>query len=262
VRAYLAEHGHKVGAQGAGFENEATGVYWTFSFGDGVAFNLNYYRSHIFGLEAERMLTAMVGELGLAVDDPQSDGMRQGPYTPEGFLRGWNRGNQFAHTAIARTDPKRPLALPAARNAAMWRWNYAKAAFFDELMELVGEVPPCFVPTVRTLLVEGRAGVQRIVTWDLDMAIAIPEVDLVVSMQDGALVAAPWRDVMLLLEPQTHWDADRPVGTLPIGMETDLFDQTPKRLEQKLRALMQPIEATRVAADAIHDAELVAEAFA
>src|ERR1700730_6251038 len=57
---------------------------------------INYCRPSYFGIEAEIELSALVGALAPKIDDPQINGMGQGPYSREGFLSGWNFGNEFA----------------------------------------------------------------------------------------------------------------------------------------------------------------------
>src|SRR5262245_51012028 len=93
------------------YKNEKTGIYFSVYYSDGkgcaaedpnagrehLHFNMNYFRPHVFGLEAEPVLTALVKDLDLAISDPQNEGMGDGEYTPEGFLRGWNAGNRFGH---------------------------------------------------------------------------------------------------------------------------------------------------------------------
>src|SRR5262249_30275746 len=72
------------------YENEDTGVYFSFDYGEReeeeVSFNMNYNRPHIFGLEAELDVSAFVQFFRVLVDDPQDAGMGQGAYTSQGFL--------------------------------------------------------------------------------------------------------------------------------------------------------------------------------
>src|SRR4030095_11660757 len=90
------------------------------------------FGQHTFGREAEPVVTDFVRNFDLLVDDPQSEGMGQGEYSPEGFLRGWNAGNAAGYRALfemqAREDPAgiEYDALPAADREAVWRWNYGK----------------------------------------------------------------------------------------------------------------------------------------
>src|SRR5271168_4683376 len=78
----------------AWYSNGESGVYFSFEFneqneqnGDSgatdetdsklfpVSFNLNYFRPHPFGLEAEPEAAAFVREFDLTVSDPQTSGM-------------------------------------------------------------------------------------------------------------------------------------------------------------------------------------------
>src|SRR5205809_479293 len=103
------------------YQNEDTGVYFSFDLTSGgeqekespeggpeaatadglepvgLSFNINYFRPHFFGLEAEGELSALTSRFSLRVDDPQNEGMGRGDYSREGFLRGWNAGNVFGH---------------------------------------------------------------------------------------------------------------------------------------------------------------------
>ena len=63
----------------ASYENEDTGVYFVFYYGgddedDSVAFNLNYFRPHFFGLEAAPELAEFVTTFNLSIGDPQTNG--------------------------------------------------------------------------------------------------------------------------------------------------------------------------------------------
>ncbi len=133
VHQYFAGRPHyRMSEQQAWYENETTGVYFSFELSDEsgqadeeedeqqrdvlpVAFNINYFRPHVFGLEAEPELTAFVERFGLTVSDPQSDGMGDGAYSCEGFLRGYNAGNRFAHQAMLSMNETPALhTLPEA----------------------------------------------------------------------------------------------------------------------------------------------------
>src|SRR5947209_13417532 len=82
------------------YSNRDTGVYFHLTWYDGSAggdgyrsrpyvhFNVNYFRPHTFALEAARVLGPLVKRFDLVVDDRQTDGMGQGEYSEEGFLRG------------------------------------------------------------------------------------------------------------------------------------------------------------------------------
>jgi len=128
------------------YANDDTGVYFNFEFvepkaeeeadsetpeflrGTHVAFNLNYYRPHVFGLEAEPQVTALVSEFGCAIQDPQMDGMGDGRYSPEGFLRGWNKGNAFGYNALGGGDAGDVLIVDDPLIERTWRWNMQRNA--------------------------------------------------------------------------------------------------------------------------------------
>lgn len=175
-RHYRVEAGH------AQYGNDDTGVYFHFDHDEQsgvVAFNLNYFRPHVFALEAEPEVSAFVEALGCSVDDPQVDGMARGPYRREGFLRGWDAGNLAAHRAFLEHGGDRGglLTLPAATIERYWRWNLARAELAAELGDAV------FVPKVRYFQEQGR--VLSSVIWGDAVPIALPEVDRVVVVRDA-----------------------------------------------------------------------------
>lgn len=202
----------------AWYANEDTGVYFSFDLPsereapdpddpdaeefvpEDASFNLNYYRPHVFGLEAEPEVAAFVSRFQPFIDDPQSHGMGEGPYSSEGFLKGWRHGNQFAHSAVLASGPldAPPLTLPAATIERFWRWNLNRAA----LQERIGEA--IFVPRVMFFASSGAP--ISFVVWTDGMAAFLPVVDSVMVVraalgprrflrrrQDLALV--PWSAV-------------------------------------------------------------------
>jgi hypothetical protein len=141
------------------YSNQDTGVYFHFTYAEGgpdedepnrvlrshIYFNMNFFRPHTFGLEAEPVLTALVQHFDLTVEDPQSEGMGEGEYDREGFLRGWNAGNRFAARAFGEIGTGQDaLTLPAEVNRKYWYWNYSRADLLDELSdeEIDVYVPP------------------------------------------------------------------------------------------------------------------------
>ncbi|MEZ6185859.1 MAG: hypothetical protein R3F62_12720 [Planctomycetota bacterium] len=139
----------------------------------------------MFGLELEPLLTAFVGHFALGVEDPQGDGMGSGPYSPEGFLRGWNAGNAFAHEAIlAHQAPDALFSQPRARLEAVWNWNLRREqlqASFEVLLE------PSFVPTLMYLVLpECPDRVTVCAVWGDAMPLALPDVaDQVILLGEG-----------------------------------------------------------------------------
>lgn len=186
---YFAGRRH-VTAQGdqAWYENEDSEVYCSFQWSDGseaegepagASFNLNFYRPRVFGLEAEAEVGAFVRAFDLLVDDPQSDGMGEGEYAAEGFLRGWNRGNEFACQAIRQLQGP-GQSLPGAELERIWRWNRGRAA----LQEALGD--EIFVPRIMLLLHEGEA--KPAIAWTSGMPVALPACELIAL---GGVMPAP-----------------------------------------------------------------------
>jgi hypothetical protein len=273
IKAYFREQPRFViHDRRAGYENEDTGVYFGFDFTDEhkpgdapVAFNINYYRSHVFGLEAEPVLTAFIAEFELGIHDPQSQGMGDGPYSPEGFLRGWNAGNRFGYRAIVgHAEATPPFMLPQARVEGMWRWNYGKDQASEHMLDLIGEAPPCFVPTVMPIQT-GETEVKTLVIWDAQMAIAIPDVDLVLTLDDaGEAIVVPTSDALGIVEVHSTWDENHDVGGgFRTGLRAWLVDELSPATSQKLRDACRPFQPIgRLSPDQVLDAELYAEALA
>ena len=139
-RSYFSERPlYKISESQAWYENDDTGVYFSFEYNDCppgaeddvdylVRFNMNYYRPHYFGLEAEPEVSAFVQRFGFAIYDPQTAGMDTAPYTPEGLLRGWNHGNEVGYRAVlGREDAPAVIhTWPTDDLERIWRWNFLK----------------------------------------------------------------------------------------------------------------------------------------
>jgi hypothetical protein len=178
---------YQVSDQQAIYENEDTGVAFIFDFDDAeegepgggatLSLNLNYWRPHVFGLEAETELSVLVRELDLAVGDPQGT-MEDGEFNSEAFLRGWNEGNEFAYRSfLSNADFDDPFfTAPAAKIEAAWRWNLNKTALQEQLGEDI------FVPTIMWSEKEGIA--ETLVVWGDGIPQAMPEVDSILIVRE------------------------------------------------------------------------------
>lgn len=210
-RRYFAQRPHYTlqnDGDVAFYGNEQTGVYFSFERGAredegddeelaafppddqgdaGVAFNLNYYRPHVFGLEAEPEVRAFVAHFGLSVDDPQIGGMGRDAYSTEGFLNGWNAGNMLGYRSVfgqGLAGTESPTSLPSAEIQRIWRWNFHTPALQAELGEDV------FVPRIMCWQVDGR--VVTFATWTDAIPVALPRVDLVVMVRVGLAKRRLW----------------------------------------------------------------------
>jgi hypothetical protein len=136
-------------------------------------FEVNYSRPSVFGLEAEKELSAFVAAFRPKIFDPQMHGMDEGPYSGEGFLKGWNFGNVFSvRNRLIRDPHGEILSLPAVQLRDAWAWNYECAGRRDKFSR------SAFVPFIWFLVVEGR--VRRAALWPEGGPILLPKVDLVV----------------------------------------------------------------------------------
>ena len=150
--AYFKQRAHyQLGKGQALYQNEDTGVYFIFDEPeDGVvAFNLNYFRPHVFGLEAAVELEQFGTAFGAAVFDAQGDDAEEKPFSRERFLQSWNEGNRFGYRAMLKEQSKPVFTWPARRIEEVWEWNYTRP------LERVSE--NVFVPAIFAVEVEGEA---------------------------------------------------------------------------------------------------------
>jgi hypothetical protein len=185
VEKYFARRPHYQLNGSAVYQNRDTRVYFAFEFRPsdddptllvGAALNLNYFRPHIFGLEAEPEVRAFVEYFQPAIEDPQMQGMGQGPYTAEGFLSGWNCGNAFAYEAITTQNKGPFLSYPELKLEAAWRWNQTKAVLQQKLGEML------FVPTIMFANIDGE--LQSVLVWADGIPTLMPPTDSVIVVRD------------------------------------------------------------------------------
>ncbi len=163
------------------YSNDETGVYFTVHIdenpeqgedsegpnGPCVAFSINYFRPHTFGLEAELEVAAFLARFPSRINDPQR--MGDGPYSREGFLEGWNHGNLTAFKVMAKQGIPRPASADPVRIEAAWAWNYSRA----QLQAEAGE--GLFVPKIVWVLPTPGAAPEPAITWTFGVATIIPE---------------------------------------------------------------------------------------
>jgi len=255
---YFNKRNHyKVENKQAWYFNEDTEVYFGFDFVDSnqesgadesssyrpVVFNMNYFRPHAFGLEAEPEVAAFVAHFDLTVSDPQTSGMGDGDYTKDGFLRGWNAGNEFGYLAITTHDSSQQyLALPASIIDVLWQWNYRR----DERQNALGQT--VFVP--RILFLEHEGKVKTTVAWGDGIPILLPEVDVVIvprqtlaprrwlkSVQD--IVVFSWTELARIL--RGYQCDQREILAFRL-----FYDQIPYEIEKLIRDKSPPDEKPRI----------------
>lgn len=244
----------------AWYENEDSGVYFSFGWSaERVALNVNYFRPSSFGLEAADEVTAFVEEFGPAIDDPQSEGMGKGPYSRDGFVRGWNAGNRFGHRAILSQTTEKFHTLPGARLQALWRWNYQRERTADYVNTL--EMLPCFVPKVTPVLVGGA--LRTIVVWDATIPILLPDVDAILVPREAGLVMVDRLAVDPALATWRIRPADDEIeGDMQLGLPARevVFEdgEVPPAITRAVEQHAKPWAGEGIAWDQIHDEELMA----
>jgi hypothetical protein len=244
--AYFQARAHyEVNGSQAMYSNDDTGVYFIFDYMEEdeladaadnvgnaqfpVMFNLNYFRPHPFGLEAQPEVAALVEQFDLTVSDPQASGMGDGEYSSEGFLRGWNAGNAFGCRAILSQDPKRQLPnLPFERLEAVWRWNLQRESRQNDVGQNV------FVPRVSFFEMHGE--ISTGVVWTDGIPILLPTVDLMLVPRQRLAPRRWFRrkdDVVVLTWQQLESIAQRfRKSAGPLDSYEVFYDETPDDIVQ------------------------------
>lgn len=117
------------------YENQDTGVYFYFDYNQSReddhfgSFNINFFRPHIFGLEAEPEISSFISHFDAAIYDPQSNGTKDGSYSRKRFLKGYNEGNKFSYKAFlqqtgGKLTENNYFVKPTEYIESLWKWNY------------------------------------------------------------------------------------------------------------------------------------------
>ena len=196
---------YELRGDGVYYFNPETGVYFSFYFETApavdemgcecsevkaphIAFNINFYRPHIFGLEAEPEIAAFVKAFNCRIEDPQMDGVGDGPYSRDGFLSGWNKGNRFGYEAIAsHGGDGRTVYANGDKIEKSWTWNYNRQTH-QAAMSLQAE--DVFVPSVLWGRRPGSDAPLSFVTWTLNVPTIIP------SFVDALLLIRPKKGIL------------------------------------------------------------------
>ncbi|NLH17894.1 MAG: hypothetical protein GX455_15060 [Phycisphaerae bacterium] len=176
---------YKLQGSQAWYQNDDTGVYFSFEFNDSgdseeegqpgfpVSLNINYFRPSYFILEAEPEVSEFVKAFDLTVSDPQEGGMGEGEYRKDLLISGWNQGNEFGCSAMLK-HPKRQedvATLPSAMLHQVWKWNLGRKT----LQEHIGNEQ--FVASVMFLRYENRT--VSFATWIDAIPTVLPRVEMI-----------------------------------------------------------------------------------
>jgi len=242
-RNYKVENGQAI------YQNEDTGVYFIFDEPeDGVvAFNLNYFRPHVFGLEAAAELEQFAAAFATRVGDPQ--GEMEEEFSTEGFLRGWNAGNQFGYRSMLSQQSEPVRTWPQQRIQEVWEWNYGRAA----QQEREGE--GIFLPAIWAIELDGAA---------FSMAIWPPGCPILLPTVDGLLVPVSQNEQESQETAFVRWEEILPVVSAYQEPAPGLpryrlaFEQWPDPIATFLAQPRQPVgELSGIGLDQILDQELV-----
>jgi len=239
---------YEVANEQAIYQNENTGVYFIFDAPeDGVvSFNLNFYRPHVFGLEAAIELEAFARATGAAATDEAGDLGSGGSFETQKFLRNWNEGNRFACKVMAK-DMDRVYTWPARRIREIWDWNYSRPAE-DEFEE--GDV---FVPGI--FAIEENNQAISVAVWPPHCPILLPQVDAVlvpinIDDEDCDAAKVPWEELAALVKPYQESAA----GIARYRMALDPWPAAIDAFFAKRRQAMKP---NGISMDQVLDRELV-----
>jgi len=260
-RRYFSSRPHyRLENSQAWYENQETGVYFSFDYNqtpddefdpelEAVTFNINFFRPHVFALEAEPELSAFVHHFDLLVSDPQNNGMGEGEYSRRGFLDGWNAGNEFAYQAVLRGQQPEYFTMPSPKIRYCWQWNLIRPELEAQYAQL-----DVFVPRIFLLSTGGRASTA--VVWGDGVAIALPDVDyLIMPRQEFApfnRVKTEGDEVFLRFEAAESILADYPSNERPLPHRLLDYDTPPAKIvrffkeQQTFQGKLQGISLDRV----------------
>jgi hypothetical protein len=186
---FTARQHYQLSESRACYQNENTGVYFMINLNEDTeddpeavqstaSLNLNYYRPHVFGLEAVDEIQAFVEHFGFSIYDPQSEGVGDGPFSKEGFLKGWNHGNEIGYSAILNSEnaPRQVFSYSSDGLESIWRWNMKKRSNQEFLSE------DRFVPCIFFMEIGGRA--SSVAVWPDAISELIPHVDFLLIGRD------------------------------------------------------------------------------
>jgi hypothetical protein len=186
---FRSRQNYEVSDQQAIYQNEDTGVYFVIDYNEpcdsdpeaiasSATLNLNYYRPHVFALEAVGEIASFIDHFGFSIHDPQNEGMGDGPFSTDGFLKSWNHGNEFGYSAILRGEnaPDKVWTLPSSRLESIWRWNLNKSSVQDSFAE------DRFVPRIFFMVIQGR--VASVAVWPDAISELVPEADFLIIGRD------------------------------------------------------------------------------
>ena len=268
-REYFSQRPHyEVSDSQVSYQNEDTGVYFLIDYNEAeeedpdvisstASLSLNYYRPHVFGLEAADEIQSLIEHFGFSIHDPQNQGMGDEPFTKEGFLRAWNHGNEFGYSAILRGEnaPQRLFTFPTNGLESIWRWNLQKTSIQKSLTEDI------FVPRIFFMEIAGQ--VVSAAVWPDAISELIPSVDYLIIGRDELApkpffgnrkkdqIIVPMSEFTELLQGYATTDYALPSYKLP-------SPRVPDSIRERIRKLKTTgITAEGISSDQVLNEEIV-----
>jgi hypothetical protein len=198
-------------------------------------------------LEAQKELSSLIAEFPCQIYDPQMHGMDNGPYSNEGFLRGWNAGNRFGVQAILSQSKSKIWSLPKERLRETWQWNY------DIPVRCATHGERQFIPRIVYFGISDVA--QTVVVWGDGMPVLLPKVDFVLM---GRSENGP--PSFSLTSWETVTDLLRGVGIQEESYGFNLnYVKTPIAIQSFVKSMVptEKSNLTRISADNIFDDDLI-----
>lgn len=186
---FAARANYKANGSQIIYQNDLTGVYFMLNFSEEkkgllrrsaikAHININYCRPSFFGLESEIEIAELLKRFPCQIHDPQMNGMGDGPYSREGFLRSWNAGNEFGTGAILSQSARETIwSLPSSELHRAWHWNYTQP------LRQAACGNGQFVPQILYMNIAGHA--RTVAVWGDGLPTLLPPVDFVLVARPG-----------------------------------------------------------------------------
>jgi hypothetical protein len=254
------------------YQNEATGVYCSFSYStldatdsegcasSGLSFNLNYSRPSFFAYETMPLVEAFCKRFDLVVENPQEETEESAEASR--LIQSWRSHNANAMRGLRGVEKEGKLELrylPEQQATDWWRYMSVKQGIEDELTE------DMFVPSLMIL----QSPAQKLFTmivWPKGIAQFFPRCDYVCvdrekkrlfgTKEEMGLVA--YDSVIATIGPLLD---DYEFGGLKIKYLSPGKERDAARLIQTLQ--LEPVELSRhtqIASDGFHDVVLFGNA--
>jgi hypothetical protein len=191
------------------YENDDTGVYFTlYRSTEVLHLNINYCRPTFFVLETAEVMSILVEEFSLLVNDPNED-TKTDEYDANALINWWKEGNESG-CAVLRAMRHDFHWMEEAKTTELWHYLRNRSRIVEEYDEY-------FVPQIHVVLLEDR--VMRGAQLTRPTYYVVPPVD-VFWLQNGSIVLA--ERVLSVLKP--YLTKVEGFGSLTVVSEDTYFD--------------------------------------